>query len=125
MKFYKQTITHTETTNGNCWATCLACLLDLDSIPELDVMASDWWEQSERLANTKGLTLFEVAWSGGRFLPRDCIVSGDSPRGKFKHSVIGRINANYEKSWVDFIHDVHPDNSFINSVDYITIAIPK
>lgn len=125
MRFYKQTILHTEATNGNCWATCLACLLDLDAIPELDIMANDWWEQSEKLANSKGLTLFEVAWSGGRFQPRDCILSGDSPRGKFKHSVIGKLNASAEKAWVDFIHDPHPSDDFINTVDYITIAIPQ
>lgn len=124
MKFYKQTILHSETTTGNCWATCLACLLDLDAIPELDVLSEDWWEQSEKLANSKGLTLFEVSWSGGRFQPRDCIISGDSPRGKFKHSVIGRLNSNHDKAWVDFIHDPHPSDSFIDTVDYITIAIP-
>lgn len=73
----------------------------------------------------KNFTLFEVPWYGGRFQSRYCIISGDSPRGSFKHSVIGKLHASEEKAWVEFIHDPHPDKSFITSVDYITLALPQ
>lgn len=125
MKFHPQTILHSEQTNGNCWVTCLACLLDYDNVPELDIMQADWWEQSEALAEAKGLTLLEFPWQGGRFTKRLCIISGDSPRGAFKHSVIGYINSTKDKAFVDFLHDPHPDGTFITSVDYITLALPK
>ena len=121
MKLYKQTILHSESTNGNCWATCLACLLDLDQIPELDILNENWWDLSEQIANTKNLTLFEFPWYGGRFQPRFCIVSGDSPRGNFKHSVIGKLHMNKEKAWVELLHDPHPDNTGILTEDYFEI----
>lgn len=125
MKLHTQTILHTEETNGNCWATCLACLLDLEQIPELDIMRDDWWEQSEAIVKKQGLTLLEFPWQGGRFSKRLCIISGDSPRGKFKHSIIGYINSTEEKAFVEFLHDPHPDGTFITSVDYITLALPE
>lgn len=124
MKFHQQTILHSEQTNGNCWATCLACLLDYEQIPTLDITSKDWWEQSELLAKAKNKTLIEFPWNGGRFSKQLCIISGDSPRGNFKHSVVGYVESNEEKAFVDFLHDPHPDKTFIDSVDYITLAIP-
>lgn len=131
MTLYDQTQLHSKEIPGNCWATCLAILLDLDSIPTLDILADDWWEQSESIANSRNKTLVEFKWESCR-IPNGlfCIASGISPRKNWNneiihHCVIATLNWIPNGYKVEIFHDPHPERKGLATFEYITLAIAK
>ena len=132
MNYLKQTQLHTKEIPGNCWATCLAILLGYDKIPPLNILSDNWWQESEAIAEAKNFKLLEIPYNFARLQGEHIvIVSGRSPRkawdGKtINHCVIGKIyNTSLNDIRVDFLHDPHPDNTFIETVDWITFALPS
>lgn len=143
MKILKQTKLHTEEQDGNCWATCIACMLDLDEIPDLNV--SNYMELTKGFINKHGYDLIEVQitpnlnWR----IPNGliAIVTGISPRQpRFSkdgnkdicHTIIGELsqeitdlpgNKCHSITKCEFIHDPHPDNTFIKTLEWVSIII--
>lgn len=94
---------------GNCFATCIACLLDMkvDDVPNFCSMGDEvwWFEATEWCRRQRGLVILEVGYNA-EYVERfhaDVlgIASGKSPRGDFPHSVIYR--------GTKLLHDPHPD----------------
>lgn len=129
-RYLKQTQVHTKEIPGNCWATCLANLLGYNEVPPLDILSDDWWKQSEALALAKGFQLLEIPYNFMRIQGvHEVIVSGRSPRKNWEgkelnHCVLGKIISEGKTTRVEFLHDPHPDDTFIESVDWITFALP-
>jgi hypothetical protein len=100
--------------NGNCFAACLASLLDLPlwMVPPFDDMfgRSDWSvrvdEWLERMFRLRRVRTDE---SSTATLPEFYIASGLSPRG-VRHSVI------YSRG--EMVHDPHPSGAGIASVEW-------
>lgn len=92
---------------GNCFATCIACLLDLDvdAVPNFCASPSRWWDDARRWLGDRGITPVMIEPPDGldldEFLPETLfIASGRSPRGDYMHSVIYRGGS--------LLHDPHP-----------------
>lgn len=105
---------------GNCWAACIASILELDlsDVPD----EANYWkpgmshQQSWRLyepavhqwLSDRGLLLLEVkvdaTYFSGREFDPICIISGPSPRNpEFQHAVVGK--------GFEIIHDPHPSRA--------------
>lgn len=104
------------TGNGNCFAACLASLLDLPlwMVPPFEEMFGrgdgQWRERAERwLARFFGLKLVRTEGHEIHALPEFYIANGMSARGVY-HSVIYRRG--------DLAHDPHPMKSGIESVNW-------
>jgi len=127
--------------NGNCQAACLATLLGvaLDDVPHFcrDVPKGQDWvmAQNKWLAAKHGLVMvsFRLKPNGG--LPSinaladgiPCLISGKSPRGKFNHSVVGLYRLKDGMHQLDYVHDPHPDGTFLEkakSVDFFITCRP-
>lgn len=153
MTYLKQTRLHTEEEDGNCWSTCIACLLNLrqDEIPELNIREAGWRHRTNKFINKFGYDLIEIQLKKETvvYFPDGLvgIACGDSPRQPhFKkdaefgdhlpHAVIGKFRQIREDCEVDgkpmvklineceMLHDPHPDNTFINSLDWMCFLIP-
>ncbi len=109
---------------GDCFATCVAMLLDLrqDDVPNFcSVPKEKWWREFQKWLEPRWLTAIEIVvehnnlcWvTGGTF----CIVSGKSPRGDWLHSVVG---ASLEERGFEYLYDPHPDDTFLDDVKYLT-----
>lgn len=100
--------------NGNCFAACLASLLDLPlwMVPPFEDMfgRAEWRGRVEDwLERMFTLTLVKTDGHPFESLPRFYIGSGLSPRG-VRHSVI------YERGVV--VHDPHPSGAGIAEVEW-------
>jgi hypothetical protein len=140
MTFLKQTRLHTEEQDGNCWSTCIACMLGLNEIPDLNIREKGWFNRTQAFCNLHGHQIIEVALGedSGVWFPSNIIVmaTGRSPRQpKFEkdknfkyinHTIIGKIRVNEEeKIECEFIHDPHPDNTFIETLESLTFIFPS
>jgi hypothetical protein len=100
--------------NGNCFAACLATLLDLPlwMVPPFDDMfgRSDWSARVDEWL-TRMCALVRVRTDGHVLdrLPEFYMASGLSPRG-VRHSVIYSNGA--------LVHDPHPSRAGIASVEW-------
>lgn len=104
---------------GNCFATCVACLLDIDvaDVPNFCALGDLWWRDFSDWLNERGFSAIVVcmrtkgAWSGSMACWANalCIVSGPSPRGDFDHAVIGRMSGWEGADLYEFVHDPHPE----------------
>jgi len=93
---------------GNCLQACVASILELEleDVPNFMEAGDDWADEYGRFMFRFGLQLLtldrdallrqDVWWPGGYH-----IISGDSPRGDWQHSVVG-----YEG---EMVHDPHPE----------------
>jgi hypothetical protein len=100
--------------NGNCFAACLASLLDIPlwMVPPFDQMfGRDGWRQrvDEWLERIHRLELVDTAGHQPDKLPEFYIASGMSPRG-VKHSVI--------YSGGKLVHDPHFSDTGIAAVEW-------
>ena len=111
---------------GNCFAACIASLLEV-SIEEVNIdLASDkWFESLQAYLRPKNLYFLEVRLDVAKSYPLYamdgiyCVFSGKSPR-KFdghdgtNHAVVGRINSEPDQLVIfSMVHDPHPDNTFL------------
>ncbi len=94
---------------GNCWSTCVACLLGLDTREVPNFCADpggddgEWFEAAQRWLAPRGLALAEFktnpeTW-GDCYQHIVCIASGLGPRGH-SHSVLWQHGK--------LFHDPHP-----------------
>lgn len=92
--------------DGNCFASCLASLLELplESVP--DFQEKDWWGAFKRWLKKRGLAPINLYGGKGYILPRDtlCIAGGKGPRG-LEHSVIWKTGGH---GVAKMVHDPHP-----------------
>lgn len=99
-----------EGVSGNCWAACLASILELDLAEVPNFCAyEDWWQRTIQWLNSRGLHISWVAYEPGLLTaihPVDYfIMTGKSPRGDFNHSVVGGSRNGTPPT---MIHDPHP-----------------
>jgi hypothetical protein len=105
---------------GNCFAACIASLLELpiEQVP-IESGGDDWLEQTQAFLKTKGLFFLEVRLDVAVKYPLYelydvwAIYYGKSPRGDWFHSIIGKLDMEDGFAVHKFIHDPHPDNAFI------------
>lgn len=100
--------------NGNCFAACLASMLDLPlwMVPPFEDMfsRSDWFARSQEwLSRMFGLELRRTDGHDVAALPEYYIASGLSARG-VRHSVIYREGV--------LAHDPHPSSAGIVAVEW-------
>lgn len=109
-----QTVIHSESTKGNCFAACIASLLELpcDDVPNFAAL-EDWLPQCSRWLENRGLGILYVAINSADLAwhLRDCyvIAGGRSPRGSFGHCVVARLDRGDWK----MVHDPHPSRAGI------------
>jgi hypothetical protein len=119
---------------GNCFATCVASILDLplEDVPNFACSPSEeWFGEFFNWLKARGYSVVylyhpeagdvtkvddKVPFSEAFFTPYLYIATGKSPRGDFLHSVVGQ----YDK----VVHDPHPDNRGIigPARDYLVIV---
>lgn len=128
----KQDIFPTEDNplRGNCFAACLASILEmpLEDVPH--VMAhDDWREQTNAWLAGLGMGTVEVCIDVEEpalfLLPPDMwlIITGTTKRHESRlHSVIGKTIPGGVQ-W-ECLHDPHPDNSFLEKVRYLMWLVP-
>lgn len=128
MKRIKQTDISTVT--GNCFHTCVACVLGL----ELSEMPSfspqnpggeengTWFTPWKQWFLDNNIGWFEYIFEcwpeqNTKFQLGDgqlCILSGKSPRGDHNHAVVAKYEQSPDLSWgFQLYHDPHPDDTYI------------
>lgn len=113
-------------TDGNCFAACIASLLEVP-IEEvaIDIQGDNWWQSLQDCLKPKNLFFLEVRLDVAVKYPLYemdgilCVFTGKSPRDfkeaeSVNHAVVGMINSRPGDSVVfDYVHDPHPDNTFL------------
>ena len=120
---------HTTTELGDCFATCVAMVLDLpqDSVPNFCAghAGGDWWLVFQGWMAERGLTAINITVSDGvtvsaglkiRWVAEGtpCIFTGQSPRGDWLHSVVAVATG--RGCGYELLHDPHPDGTFLDDV---------
>jgi hypothetical protein len=100
--------------NGNCYAACLASLLDLPlwMVPPWEDMfgRGAWYQRTEEwLQRMFGLTILRTKGHEVEAMPEFYIANGLSPRDVY-HSVIFSAGK--------LVHDPHPSNAGIAEVEW-------
>lgn len=122
---------HKQTTETNCFRTCVACLLDLgiSEIPDCcNGTTSEWsFEKFQRWLANRGLQAIEVNLGVAALhpvsCPVDCILTGPSPRGGgLLHAVVGRFQPGF--GGFDVVHDPHPSDEGIVDIKHILFFVP-
>ena len=97
--------------DGNCFAACVASILELDYIPDINGNDDRWWFAVNEFLQPFGLFYleFKVNHPDGELtldmIPGFVILVGPGPRG-INHAVVG-LNGK-------IIHDPHPDGGGID-----------
>jgi diadenosine tetraphosphate (Ap4A) HIT family hydrolase len=92
---------------GDCWRASIASALELavEEVPHFAELGRErWWPATNEFLEERGLTLIE--WDlepEGWAPPGITLLSGESPRGDFDHTVVGRGS--------EIIHDPHPSRA--------------
>lgn len=130
MRFNFQTILHNpeEGHYGDCWRTCIACLLDLkpDEVPHFALQGKNYFESTQSWLHERGMALYEYAYRDDFLMQgiKGCfhILSGPSPRDpvNVRHSVIGLDG--------QVVWDPHPTQAGLHDANdksswYITLII--
>lgn len=114
MKPQTQGLLHSETQMGDCWRTCIACILevDRDTVPNFVELGGPenapgtdegaWWEATLDFLEPFGLQLIEWEIDAEHpWAPMSAtILTGKSPRNSLSHSVVG--------FGLEIVHDPHP-----------------
>lgn len=119
--------------DGNCWATCVASLLEIE-IDDVDDggVDSDWYIRFLSWLNEKhGLGMFEIKLEKGA--PRGYapmvdgtlgILSGPSPRGPHLHACVGRYQLLSDgMHCINGVHDPHPDRTYFGDEHADTFTV--
>jgi len=100
--------------DGNCWAACMASILEMpiDAMPPV-VNGAGWWEAWQVWLHERNLTIYAMPVQDNPAPLGYTILSGKSPRGDWLHSVVAFNGV--------VVHDPHPDRSGIVSQDEWTV----
>lgn len=121
---------------GNCFAACLASLLEIsiDEVPQPTISdrgvwsaPGGYWERIATFLHKRGLHMVEIdrdlskqnEYSSAAYLESPgllWIATGFSPRGNFLHSVVCRD--------LEIVHDPHPDRTGIEGVIKAAYLVP-
>jgi hypothetical protein len=114
---------------GNCWAACLASLLNVP-LEEVDQCAGsnpDWQAQTDKFLADRGLFYIELSKDKNGNLnttmfPDGClvIVGCNTKRGR-SHAVIGRVRVSGMNIEIDLEHDPHPGGSEALEMEHIIL----
>ncbi len=112
-----------ETGNGNCWTACIASILELpiEQVPDF-IDNKDFYGSTVKWLAKRGLTLVQIDLQHSTCWPFFwgnsvwTILSGQSPRGDWKHAVVG--------NGLKPIHDPHPDNKMLKGeIEYVYLIV--
>lgn len=125
---------------GNCAVACLATILGLrlKDVPHFcrDVpLDQDWQRATNQWLAQRGLVALTLDIPPDGAMPPmnalvdgiPCIVSGKSPRGDFTHCIVARYRLDEEGHWLQYMHDPHPDRTWLRkatSVDFFISVCP-
>ena len=121
-----------EHTAGNCFAACVASILDLslEVVPNFCALGKgEWYDAFAGWLIDRGYAPIFVEINperpfmgahGSESAPTYIIVSGKSPRGEWDHSTVWRSTGKVIEPW----HDPHPSGEFLDGdpKDYICIT---
>lgn len=128
---------------GNCWAACIASLLDvnLDAVPNFcgdpdqngkNDPRRNWMDSTNHWLALRGLGFVTVSPRDGAWtvMPDSlCIITGKSPRGTHLHSVVGMIHYENEQMHFEYLHDPHPSGDMIDgeptAVELLVVLVPS
>lgn len=104
--------------SGNCFAACIATLLELP-ISSVDFVPVDgtWLEKTQEMLGKFGLMYLGINVSAGHCIlatpETHCIFVGNTGRGTMLHAVVGRLTCNPEGTQVKYttVHDPHPSRA--------------
>lgn len=103
---------------GNCFAACLASILevDLDTIPDFG-WDDNWRDRVDSYLAEFGFQMIDILIGLGAFKPLGYhIINGGSPRGDFDHSIVGYRG--------EPVHDPHPEgNCILRDIDTYTLFV--
>ncbi len=113
---------------GNCFAACIASLLELpiEEVPNF-CTNKEWQLETNRWLSKFGLCFWDFTWGNGQQIDKPilCILTGPSPRDKEKlHCVVGKLvmdELNFLTPY--YIHDPHPSNDMLLSVTIVGFLI--
>lgn len=124
MKPVMQTTFHEHT--GNCWAACLASILEipLEEVP--DLRGDGQFKNTETWLQTLGYSIMEIVLPK-RLNLRDgqslgligsgCVMlCGKSPRGEFDHAIV----SDFREGKIH-LHDPHPSGHFLDDIESVVI----
>lgn len=97
--------------DGNCFAACLASVLELDEIPEISGTDEDWFERVNEYLEPFGLYYFEFNYADPSRtfnFPGYYLMIGPGPRG-INHAVVGFDGK--------MVHDPHPSKGGLKHID--------
>lgn len=118
---------------GNCFAACLASILELEigDVPEMscegqfEIMLAWLWERGLTAVELNFRPRAQFPYVFSRFGLKGtglAIASGKSPRGDFDHAVVVAVDHNIQQ--VQFIHDPHPSRDFLKDLDALCFIQP-
>lgn len=127
MKPQKQTILGE---GGNCFATCVAILLDIDvkDVPNFcwGKNNENWWEGFQKWLVDRGMFAIEVNQSTSMApvpIGTIAILNGMGKRDLL-HSVVGKYSRIEDgKTIWEFLYDPHPSNNYIESADSLCFIV--
>jgi hypothetical protein len=108
--------------HGNCFATALACILELpvEEVPNF-CETDDWRLRVDAWLAQFGLFYMDIELKDGLTAPEVFaaagyhVISGDGPRG-CRHSVVGRAGC--------FVHDPHPSGEGLLTKEEFGFLVP-
>lgn len=116
--------------NGNCFATCVASLLDLplEDVPNFCADENeDWFDGFQKWLTERGMYAIDLKVVDEPFLrpvPDGTLVilTGMGARGLL-HCVIASYRLKDGLHTWEHVHDPHPNNTFIEDVQDITFIV--
>jgi len=112
-----QTKIHSESTNGNCFAACLASILEipLSDVPEFEDMGKEWFPNFYKWVEKKWL--YALRLEKEFIFPGLYLVMGTSPRNKsINHQVIYKNGK--------MVHDPHPLREGVTEIKEVMLLVP-
>lgn len=103
--------------SGDCFKTCLACLMECppELLPNPRGEEGEWFHEWNRFLAPYNLQLLQFP-AGGDYLPTGYIIAGGkSPRGDWGHAVIYHDGQQ--------AHDPHPARNFTEDIQDYTILM--
>lgn len=120
---------------GNCFAACLATLLEvpLEAVPSF-MAEEDWFGAVNRWLAPRNLRFVDIKWTSEFAIQPDtggyCLLTGPSPRRpELLHTIVATIGRR-DDGHVEFrpTHDPHPDAEFLagepTSVGFLAVLDP-